>query len=441
MDAAQQAGDLLGFGTAPAAIDQHVSVNEAFMEVRVPVAQDRPFLKDLTLGAGYRYSHYSTAGIANTYRFDLQYAPTADVRLRSSFDRVVRAPNLIELYTPLLYGTTELVPADPCAPTGAKPAAASLTQCKHTGVTAAQYGDGIGPAYGGTSKLTQCPAGCGIVSGGNLALVPETADTYSVGVTLTPQELPLFTASIDYFRIRLKGQIGSVPEYVTLGGCLATGDPTLCSQIVRTPAGALSGTLAGGGYIRVNSVNTGSASVSGIDLQGNYRHPIGRWGTLSAGLNGSWLQHNIATPYVSSPSYDCAGLFGWNCLGGSANPSWRHLLRVTWETPWNLQLSGQWRFIGRTGFDNNSPQPPLQNGESGFYNPYLAHIPNYSYLDLSAIWPVTRNIQLRLAVNNVLDKDPPFLPLDVSAKAGNLNSFPTYDVLGRNILLAVGAAF
>jgi len=261
-------------------------------------------------------------------------------------------------------------------------------------------------------------------------------------VTLTPQALPLFTASIDYFRIRLEGQIGSIPETVTLPGCLATGDPTLCSQIVRTPAGALSGTtVAGGGYIRVNSVNTGSATVSGVDLQGNYRHPIGRWGALSVGLNGSWLQHNIATPYVTSPSYDCAGLFGNGCLNGSVNPSWRHLLRVTWETPWKLQLSGQWRFIGRTGFDNNSPQPPLQNAESGFYNQFLTHIPNYSYLDLSAIWPVTRNIHLRLAVNNVLDKDPRFLPLEVSFRAGNLNSFPTYDILGRTVLLAVGAAF
>ncbi|HXI68171.1 MAG TPA: TonB-dependent receptor, partial [Steroidobacteraceae bacterium] len=444
VDAAQQAGDLLGAGVAPASIDRRVSVNEAFMEVRVPIAQDRPFLKDLALGAGYRYSHYSTAGIAHTYRFDLQYAPTADIRLRTSFDRVVRAPNLIELYTPLSYDTSQFIDTDPCAPTkrGATHAAATLAECKHTGVTAAQYGDGIGPAYGGTSKLTQCLAGCGIASGGNPALVPETADTYSVGVTLTPQALPLFTASIDYFRIRLEGQIGSIPEAVTLPGCLATGDPTLCSQIVRTPAGALSGTtIAGGGYIRVNSVNTGSATVSGIDLQGNYRHPIGRWGALSVGLNGSWLQHNIATPYVTSPSYDCAGLFGNTCLNGSVNPSWRHLLRATWETPWKLQLSGQWRFIGRTGYDNNSPQPPLQNAEVGFFNPYLTHIPNYSYLDLSAIWLVTRNIQLRLAVNNALDKDPPFLPLDASGAAGFLNSFPTYDILGRNILLAAGAAF
>ena len=77
----------------------------------------------------------------------------------------------------------------------------------------------------------------------------------------------------------------------------------------------------------------------------------------------------------------------------------------------------------------------------GLNNPFLTHIPNYSYLDLSAIWLLTRNIQLRLAVNNVLDKDPPFLPLDASGAAGNLNSFPTYDILGRTVLLAVGAAF
>ena len=119
VDAAQQAGDLLGFGLAPASIDRHVSVNEAFMEVRVPIAQDRPLLKDLALGAGYRYSHYSTAGIANTYRFDLQFAPTADVRLRASFDRVVRAPNLIELYTPLSYDTSQVIDYDPCAPLSA----------------------------------------------------------------------------------------------------------------------------------------------------------------------------------------------------------------------------------------------------------------------------------------------------------------------------------
>ncbi len=443
-DAFEQTGNLAGQGSPPVAIDQRVSVNEAFMEVRVPVAQDRPALRDLTIGSGYRYSSYSTAGATNTYRFDLQFAPTADARLRISYDRVVRAPNLIELYTPLSYSGSQAIDTDPCAPTdgGATHAVASLAACLHTGVSADQYGNGLGPAVGGSSKIAQCRVGCGVVTGGNLGLRPETADTWSLGITLTPAALPGFTASADYFHIHLTEKIATVPEAVTLQRCLDTGDPTLCSQIVRTPAGSLAGTgVAGGGYILQTSVNTGAALVSGIDVQGNYRVLLGRWGALTGSLNGSWLQHNSATPYHSAPTYDCAGLFGNTCLDGSVNPLWRHNLRLTWETPWSAQLSAQWRFIGSTQFDNNSPQPLLQNQEEQFLDPVLTHVPSYSYLDLAAIWDVRRHFQLSVAVNNVFDKDPPLIPLDVSFKAVNLNTFPTYDILGRTVLLTLRATF
>ena len=131
-----------------------------------------------------------------------------------------------------------------------------------------------------------------------------------MGVTLTPIALPAFSASVDYFHIHLEGEIGTVPEAVTLNQCLATGDPAWCSQIVRTRAGALSGTtVAGGGYIAGQDVNTGAALVSGTDLQMDYRQPLpAHWGMLNVTLNGSYLQHDSSTPYRSAPSYDCAGL-------------------------------------------------------------------------------------------------------------------------------------
>lgn len=438
-DAAELSGDLSGFGVAAVAIDQRVSVNEEFVEARVPLAQDQPLINDLTIDAGYRHSIYSTAGVTNTYKFGLQLAPSAQMRLRISYDHVIRAPNLIELYTPLTYAASQTIDTDPCAPTdaGATHAAASLTQCVHTGVTAAQYGNGLGPATGGTNTIAQCSQGCGVVAGGNPQLAPETADTWSLGVTFTPTALPTFSASIDYFRIRLKGEIGTVPESVTLQQCLATGDPALCSQIVRTPAGGLSGaSVAGGGYILGTAVNTGAALVSGADAQLDYRQALaGGWGTVTLSMRGTWLQRQASTPYRSAPSYDCAGLFGATCLNGSINPTWRHILRVTWATPWNLQLSAQWRFIGSTTFDNNSTQSLLQNQEEGFYDPGLTHIPNYSYLDLSAIWALTRSVQAHLGVSNVFDKDPPFVPLEVSGAAGDLNTFPAYDVLGRTVFI------
>jgi outer membrane receptor protein involved in Fe transport len=437
-DATELSGTLAGFGPF-VAIDKQLSVDEGFLEIRIPIAQHRPLINDLTVDAAYRYSVYSTAGRANTYKVDLQFAPVADLRLRTSFDRVVRAPNLIELYTPLTQSLSEDL-SDPCAPIGARHATASLTQCIHMGVTAAQYGNGIAPAFGGTNTITQCIVGCGVASGGNPGLAPETADTWSLGVTFTPTAIPSFTASVDYFHILLNGAIGTIPEGVTLKQCLASGDPTWCSQIVRTPAGDLaSGSVADGGYILRRDVNTGAARVSGIDVQANYWQLLpGRWGALTASLNGSWLQRKSSTLYRSAPSYDCAGLFGATC-DGSANPTWRHNLRVTWEMPWELQLSAQWRFIGRTSFDNNSPQISLQNQEIGFFDPVLTHIPNYSYLDLTANWGVSGHVQVRAGVNNVFDKDPPLLP--VLFTPSPLNTLPTYDIVGREVFLALRATF
>ncbi len=442
-DAAELSGDLAGYGGAAVAIDARMSVDEGFAEARIPIAQEQPLLKDFTLGAGYRYSHYSTAGVANAYKLELQYAPVADLRLRSTYDRVVRAPNLVEIYTPLSYTGSGTVFTDPCAPTngGKTPAIASLSACEHTGVTAAEYGNGLGAAAGGTSTIPQCVFGCGAASGGNPSLVPEIADTWSLGVTLTPTALAGVTLTVDYFHILIKREIGSVPGIISLDQCLASADPISCSQIVRTPAGSLGGSnIAGGGYILENNVNTGSALVSGIDLQANARWPLSSaWGSIALSLIGTWLQRDASTPYQGTPSYDCAGLFGSTCLGGSVSPTWRHNLRLSWETPWNVQLSAQWRFIGKTSFDNNSSQSLLQNAEEGFYDPLVTHISNYSYLDLAAIWDVSRHVQLRAGVSNLFDKDPPFVPYDASMAAGTLNTFPTYDLLGRDFFLAFRA--
>ena len=37
--------------------------------------------------------------------------------------------------------------------------------------------------------------------------------------------------------------------------------------------------------------------------------------------------------------YNCAGLYGTTCT--VPQPKWRHRLRVTWDTPWDVELLGQ----------------------------------------------------------------------------------------------------
>ena len=446
-DGAETSGNLAGFSGALVNINEHYDINEGFLELRLPIAHDLPGIYDLTTDAGYRYSNYNTTGSTNTYKLELQYAPIQDARLRFSFDRAIRAPNLIELFVAPSYGQETVVGTDPCA---GKPTA-TLAQCEHTGVTAAQYA--VNPATG-INSVTQCVSGqCGQVIEGNTQLKPEVASTWSLGLSVTPTALPGFSASLDYYHIRLTDQIGNYPFATILNGCLLDNNPIYCSQIVRTPGGALTGaTVAGGGYMIQKDFNLGLSVVSGFDLQMNYRYalPAG-WGTLTALLNGAYLWHDTFSPYPGAGSYDCAGLFGSTCQNGSVNPRWRHNLRVSWETPFNVLLSAQWRFIGPTTFDNNSTNPLLQGAEEGangsneafpYYDQYNARIPGYSYLDLTAVWHALNQLEVRAGVTNVLDKDPPVLPsVDISGNAGPANSFGAYDYLGRQIFIAFTAKF
>ena len=449
-DGAESSGLLDGFGGAPAAINASQSVDEGFIEFGGPLAQDKVGIKNLLFDAGFRHSKYSTSGGVNTGKFEVQYQPTADVTFRGSFQRAIRAPNLIELYSPLSVGSVASGD-DPCAPNeNSGVVFASLQQCLRTlpkNATAADvaaftaaYNAGLIP-QGSANQLSQA-------IGGNTQLKPEKANSFNVGATLTPQSVPELTGSVDYYQITLKDQITTIPPGLLLQGCLQTGDPFFCSQIVRntTQFGLTSGGVAGGGYINQVNTNIASEKISGVDVQGHYRMALGNGvGHLGIALSGSYLLSRETEPYAGSGTYDCAGLFGAVCQ--TVNPRWRHVLRMTWATPWNVDVSATWRFMTGVSIDNNSSNPLLAGRT--FINPNTggpaldllnASIPSYSYLDLSASWTVVKGLEIRGGISNVLDKDPPFLTSDIVA-GGSPNTYEAYDTLGRQLFLAFTARF
>ena len=437
-DQAELSNDLGGFGGAGTAINASLGVTEAYAEARIPIAQDLPAIKDLTLDIGYRYSDYSTKVTADTYKVGLQWAPTDDIRFRVSFNRAIRAPNIVELYNPQAVTNTSLVSVDPCAPSNAGPASATLEQCMRTGVTAAQYGNG-----GSTDHIIQCPAGqCAVLQGGNPKLSPERAKTYSVGFTFTPSFIKGLTGSLDYFDIRQENVIGTIPLSLTLNNCLTTGNPVFCSNVVRNPSGILFGTsTVGGGYIVGTNLNTGAAETSGIDVQASYTLPLSNlgvpegYGRLQFNLIGAEALKTTATPIPGAHTYDCVGLFGPTCA--APNPKWRHTLRVSWDAPHDLLLSANWRYIGSTEYERNTSDPTLTNGKHDSFDAKLAGV---SYLDLSGIWKATSYLTIRAGVNNVFDKDPQILDSAIVA-AGLPNAYPTYDFLGRQMFVGFTASF
>ena len=68
----------------------------------------------------------------------------------------------------------------------------------------------------------------------------------------------------------------------------------------------------------------------------------------------------------------------------------------------------------------------------------------YNYFDLAATWHVGEKYVLTAGVNNILDKDPPFLNHSVVYYVnggGNENTYGAYDTLGRLIFLSFTAKF
>jgi iron complex outermembrane recepter protein len=435
-DYVSEQGLAAGGGGATPAVSGAFSVREAFTELRMPVAQHQAMAEDLSVEAGYRYSSYSEGFNTNTYKIGLEWAPTQDARLRGSYQRAVRAPNIGELYSPSSVGLDGSV--DPCAAPLAAGSTTTLTtgytfaQCAKSGVTKAEFGNIAPNAANQYNGLL----------GGNQNLVPEIADTYSFGIVLTPRIVPNLQLSVDYYHIDIKNVIGTLGGNTILLECLATG--ALCNQVHRGPGGSL--WLSPLGFVTDTDVNEGELGTSGVDVKGSYRLGLpSALGSVLFGLEGTYLKNLTTTPLPGGVlgSYDCAGYFGSTCGGG--NPTWRHVLNVDWSTPWDgLDVNLRWRYLGANSSEQYSTSPYLHGSP---FAP-LSHIAAYNYFDLTTTFNVYKNVRLELGVNNIFDKDPPLVvggDCTTSSPAGancNGNTFPgVYDALGRYLFVHVSAQF
>jgi len=424
-DYVTQKGDIAGVPGATLPVAGEFTVKELFTETRLPLASDRTLAEDLWVQGGYRYSRYSQGFSTKTYQLGLQWAPVTDVRLRGSYSRAVRAPNIGEFFYPQLISPAD-GSLDPCAgnPT------ASLAACELTGVKPNRYGHILANPLDQYNGLT----------GGNPQLNPETADTYTVGLLLQPSRVPNLQLSVDYFNIRIWGVIGALGYDTILQYCLdSVGNPAqaarFCPSIHRDALGSL--WLTPSGYISDLAVNGGEFSTTGIDINASYRISLPASGSLLFALAGTYLRSYQVTPVSGFGSYDCVAYYGSSC--GTSNPQWRHVLNVTWSTPWDgLDVNLRWRYYGANQDAQTSSNPFLATQNA--YLP-LSHIPAFSYLDLTGSFNLYMNVRLQLGVNNLTDKVP---PLVVGGDCGgvlcNGNTFPgVYDAMGRYLFTHVTA--
>jgi outer membrane receptor protein involved in Fe transport len=415
-------------------VDAKIETEEVYGELSLPVISDRPWAHSVVLKAGYRYSRYdnldqlndvSSDFNADTYKFEADWAPSEDIRFRASFNRAIRAPDINELFAAQLVGN--VAGQDPCA--GPNPSA-PLEVCQQTGMTPEQYGN-----------VVPCPADvCSALGGGNPAVKPEDAETYTYGFVLTPTFLRDFVMSLDYFRIKVDGYVNAIDATTIISQCTEAGNPFFCSLFHRDPQ---TGTIFGeNGYVVSTTLNTGFLQTSGVDVALSYSRDLadlglGANGSLGFELVGTYLEEEITEPVPGLGTYDCVGLFGPGC--GQPSPRWRHNLRVTWLMPWrDAALSLNWRHLGAVNLTYNESNPSL----AGPTHTINDEIGQYNYLDLATTIQISQGWSFRAGVNNVMDKSPPAIAAGLLVEFGNGNTYPgVYDPLGRMFFAGVSAEF
>ena len=429
-------GDLTGQGGATLPVSGNYHVIEGFGEVQLPIIQ-KDFVYDLSFNGGYRYSHYETSAgqryNTNTYKFGVEFAPIKDIRFRASYNRAARAPNIQELFAPqhvALDGIT-----DPCA---GHVIAASEAGCLAQGL------------HVGQSIATNPAAQYNGLIGGVPTLKPEKADTKTFGVVFQPSFLPRFALTIDYYDIKVKKAIQGFGADAILAACTNDVNPLACGLIHRNPAsGSL--WLTPDGFVTDLQQNIGFIHTKGIDVGANYSHEIGRWGSLSGSLNGTWTDKYLVNNGLS-PTYNCAGFYGVTCSGlntlpTAPTPRWRHKARLSYSAPNGMGLSLQWRYFGKVKVDALSNDTALHN--TVIFDPG-SHIKAQNYFDLTGTFKVGDKANFRIGVNNIFDKQPPLVTSGNGAVGGsacptgpcNGNTYPAvYDALGRYIFIGATLDF
>lgn len=220
-------------------------VDEFYGEIVVPILKDVPGANVLSFSAAARYSDSNLFGSETGSKLSLNWGPTENLMLRTSYSEGFRAPNIGELFN--LGARFDAAIGDECS-LSATPSVPVPANCGTLGVP-------LG--------YTQLNPQISVDTGGNQELEPETSESWTVGFTwdtgLNAGGVERFLIEANYYDITVDGAIQAPNPQEVLDACIATLDPLFCDSVNRTPGGSIT-TIAG----VLN--NIGGIETTGLDV-------------------------------------------------------------------------------------------------------------------------------------------------------------------------------
>ena len=361
-----------------------VTVKEAFAEISVPILKDVPFFQALDVNAAGRVTDYSTSGRVETWKVGGTWKPVADFLFRVTRSRDIRAPALYDLF--------------------------------------AGDSSGIGtlndPVSGVTANVSQ-------ITGGNRALKPEKANTFTFGGVFTPTFLRGFSISADYYNLKINDAIGTLGTAQIVNNCRLDASAPECALVTRPSPTAFPTS------IRIAPANIAALQTKGIDFDASYRTSLGE-GNLSLRAYVNYLDSFKTQQSATQVVLENAG----RAATGNqpiARPKWRGTFNVNYENNgWVLFVSEQYIGSSKLGF-------PAATGQNQvFADP---KVPVVWYTDMTISKKIDAfggDVEFFGTVNNLFDKKPPLIPGTIPGL--NLPTIiSVYDQVGR--AFTAGARF
>jgi outer membrane receptor protein involved in Fe transport len=381
------------------------NVTEGFLETVVPLAKDASFAQALDLNGAVRATDYSTSGFVVTWKVGLSWQPVNDIRFRVTRSRDIRAGNLNDLFAAGTANTNNVID---------------------------RFNNNAVTTYQGLAV-------------GNPVLSPEKADTTGVGFVVAPSFFDGFTASADYYNIKIKDGIQSLGAQSIVDFCFE-GQTQYCPAIIRGVNSTGANVIT---QIRLQPFNFARQQSRGLDLEASYRRNLS---DFSEGLDGDLTVRVLATKYIENysndginPAYDTVGN-----NSGNGPPKWIWTSSVTYALdPISINVStksissgyyasGNYRYIAcTTGCPVATTAMPTMNTNTIEGAFYVDMGVNYKFLQNDDGQEATAF----LSISNLFDKDPPVVasgPGGFPYAASSVNS-GLYDTLGR--FFRVGVRF
>jgi outer membrane receptor protein involved in Fe transport len=312
-------------GAAPALWTQNVNapvsasdnVWETALELNVPILKDVPLAQDLNADFAGRYTNYSISGEAETWKIGINDRINETIRLRGTMSFDFRAPNLNDLYAPV-------------------------------GISSTGFQDLLTTANNSTQ----------LVSKGNAALKPEVAHTYTLGAVLTPDFLPGFTTSLDYYQTHMSNAITNI-SYQTISVqqlCIASApayNSPYCSLAVRPIAPGQPGYTSTANYptqVLSSPLNSALIQTEGWNFEADYNFD---WADVWNAIPGSVTLRHLVTYQPVLETQNLPGTsFVW-----TSQPKTRMTTFINYQVgDWGFNLQNQWLAGAKkaTGFVNQN---------------------------------------------------------------------------------------